>query len=104
MRAPRHVPLRPREDKAFGGGTGAGVPVAEDAGHRRRATLVDPPCAKGSRACLRLTLLAPDMVEPIIGRRQSALVWPALEEQPGRLEQCLQLVGLVPLELRGGGP
>jgi len=51
-----------------------------------------------------LTLLAPDMVEPIIGRRQSALVWPALEEQPGRLEQCLQLVGLVPLELRGGGP
>ena len=46
-----------------------------------RATLVDlAPCEGGrapyERRVLRLTLLAPDMVEPIIGRRQSALAWP----------------------------
>ena len=60
-----------------GEGAGAGVPVAEDAGHRLHATLEELAKAKGvapsyvSRV-LRLTLLAPDMVEAIFDGLQPA--------------------------------
>ena len=81
MRAPRHVALRPREDKALVGARARAFRWLKKLDNGVAATLVDQPRAKGGRASyerrvLRLTLLAPDMVEPIIGRRQPALVWP----------------------------
>ena len=60
-----------------GQGAGAGVPVAEDAGHGVHATLEDLARAKGVESSyvsriLRLTLLAPEIVEAILDGRQSA--------------------------------
>ena len=60
-----------------GQGAGAGVPVAEDAGHGVHATLEDLARAKGVHATyvsriLRLTLLAPEIVEAILDGRQPA--------------------------------
>ena len=60
-----------------GEGAGAGVPVAEDAGQRRARDVEDLARAKGvaptyvSRV-LRLTLLAPEIVEAILDGRQPA--------------------------------
>ena len=60
-----------------GQGAGAGVPVAEDAGHRRARDARGLARAKGvapsyvSRV-LRLTLLAPEIVEAILDGRQPA--------------------------------
>ena len=60
-----------------GQGAGAGVPVAEDAGHRRARDAGGAGPGQGvapsyvSRV-LRLTLLAPDMVEAIFDGRQPA--------------------------------
>ncbi len=60
----------------YGEGPGAGVPMAKDAGHRRACALEDVARAKGVNATyvsriLRLTLLAPDIVEAILDGRQS---------------------------------
>ena len=60
-----------------GQGAGAGVPVAEDAGHGGYATIEDLARAKDVNATyvsrvLRLTLLAPDIVEAILDGRQPA--------------------------------
>ena len=60
-----------------GQGAGAGVPVAEDAGHRRARDAGGPAKAKGVDANLRqpnlrLTLLAPEIVEAILDGRQPA--------------------------------
>jgi len=60
-----------------GEGARAGVPVADDSGHRVHATLEDLAKAKGVNATyvsrvLWLTLLAPEIVEAILDGRQPA--------------------------------
>ena len=60
-----------------GQGARPGVPVTEDAGHRVYATLEDLARARGVNATyvsrvLRLTLLAPEIVEAILDGQQPA--------------------------------